>query len=196
MNSKWGTESLLCPGAQQGFYSHHLTYSSEVYEDSKFSTSLSTLTIVSPLKIIFILIQMTWYLTVITICHFPSKEWCWEFFLVHIGHLYIFWWSVFQILCLFLIGVICFFWRRQWHPTLVLLPGKIPRMEEPGRLQSMGSLRVGHDWVTSLSLFTFMHWRRRWQTTPVFLSGESQGQGSLVGCHLRGRTESDITELT
>jgi len=48
-------------------------------------------------------------------------------------------------------------------------------MEEPGRLQSMGSLRAGHDWTTSLSLFTFMHWRRKWQPTPVFLPGESQG---------------------
>ena len=56
--------------------------------------------------------------------------------------------------------------------------------EEPGRLQSMGSLRVGHDWATSLSLFTFMCWRRKWQPTPVFLPGESQGRGSLVGCHL------------
>ena len=52
----------------------------------------------------------------------------------------------------------------------------------------MGSLRVGHDWATSLSLFTFMHWRRKWQPTPVFLAGESQGQGSLVGCCLWGRT--------
>ena len=57
---------------------------------------------------------------------------------------------------------------------------KIPWMEEPGRLQSMGSLRVRHDWATLLSLFTFMHWRRRWQPTPVFLPGESQGPGSLV----------------
>ena len=57
-------------------------------------------------------------------------------------------------------------------------------MEEPGRLQSMGSLRVGHNWATSLSLFTFMHWRRKWQSTPVFLPGESQGRGSLVGCGL------------
>ena len=40
-----------------------------------------------------------------------------------------------------------------------ILAWKIPWMEEPGRLQSMGSLRVGHDWATSLSLFTFMHWR-------------------------------------
>ena len=69
-------------------------------------------------------------------------------------------------------------------------------MEEPGGLQSMGSLRVGHDWVTSLSLFTFMHWRRKWQPTPMFLPGESQGRGSLVGCHLWGRTELDTAEAT
>ena len=68
-------------------------------------------------------------------------------------------------------------------------------MEEPGRLQSMGSLRVGHDRATSLSLFTFMHWRRKWQPTPVFLPGESQGRGSLVGCRLWGRTESDMTDV-
>ena len=49
---------------------------------------------------------------------------------------------------------------------------------------------------TSLSLFTFMHWRRKWQPTPVFLPGESQGQWSLVGCRLWGRTESDTTEAT
>ena len=47
-----------------------------------------------------------------------------------------------------------------------------------------------------LSLFTFMHWRRKWQRTPVFLPGESQRQGSLVGCRLWGRTESDTTEAT
>ena len=57
---------------------------------------------------------------------------------------------------------------------------KIPWMEEPGRLQSVGSLRVRHDWATSLSLFTFLNWRRKWQPTAVFLSGESQGWGSLV----------------
>ena len=50
--------------------------------------------------------------------------------------------------------------------------------------------------ATSLSLFTFMHWRRKWQPTPVFLPGESQGPGSLVGFHLWGRTESDTTEVT
>ena len=76
------------------------------------------------------------------------------------------------------------------------LAWKIPWMEEPGGLQSMGSRRVGHDWATSLSLFTFLHWRRKWQPTPLFLPGESQGQGSLVGCHLWGRIEADMTEAT
>ena len=73
---------------------------------------------------------------------------------------------------------------------------KIPWTEEPGRLQSMELLRVRHNWATSLSLFIFMHWRRKWQPTPVFLPGESQGRGSLVGCCLRGHTESDTTEAT
>ena len=76
------------------------------------------------------------------------------------------------------------------------LAWKIPWAEEPGRLQSMGLRRVRHDWATSLSLFTFMHWRRQWQPTPVFLPGESQGRGSLVGCRLWGCTESDTTEAT
>ena len=75
-------------------------------------------------------------------------------------------------------------------PHFIIFAWKIPWTEEPGRLQSMGSLRVGHGWVTSLSLFDFMHWRRKWQPTPVFLPGESKGQGSLVGCCLWGRTES------
>ena len=39
-------------------------------------------------------------------------------------------------------------------------------------------------------------WRRKWQPTPVFFPGESQGQGSLVGCHLWGCAESDTTEVT
>ena len=74
------------------------------------------------------------------------------------------------------------------------LAWKIPWTEEPGGLQTMGSLRVGHDWATSLSLFTFMNWRRKWQPTPVFLPGESRGRGSLMGCRLWGRIESDTTE--
>ena len=86
--------------------------------------------------------------------------------------------------------------RRQWHPTPVLLPGKSHGPQEPRRLQSMGSLRVGHDWVTSLSLFTFLRWRRKWQPTPVSLPGESQGRGSLVGCRLWGhRVGHDWSDL-
>ena len=70
-------------------------------------------------------------------------------------------------------------------------------MEEPGRLQSMGSLRVGHDWATSLSLFTFIHWRRKWQPNPVFLPGESQGWGSLVGCRLwDAQSQTQLKQLS
>ena len=76
------------------------------------------------------------------------------------------------------------------------LAWKIPWTEEPGGLQSMESHRVGQDWATSFSLFTFMHWRRKWQPTPVLLPGESQGRWSLVGCHLCGHTESYMTEVT
>ena len=71
---------------------------------------------------------------------------------------------------------------------------KIPWMEEPGGLQSTGSQSQ-----TRLSNFTFTfhsHWRMKWQPTLVFLPGESQGQKSLVGCHLWGRTESDMIEAT
>ena len=63
-------------------------------------------------------------------------------------------------------------------PHSSTLAWKIPWTEEPSRLQSMGSLGVRHDWATPLSLFTFMHWRRKWQPTPVFLPGESQGRGA------------------
>ena len=86
--------------------------------------------------------------------------------------------------------------EKAMTPHSSTLAWKIPRTEEPGRLQSMGSLRVGHDWATSLSLFTFTHWRRKWQPTPVFLPGESQGEGSLVGRRLWGHTELDMTEVT
>ena len=81
-------------------------------------------------------------------------------------------------------------------PHSSTLAWKIPWMKEPGGLPSMGSLRVGHDLVTSLSIFTFMHWRRKWKPTPVFLPGETQGHGSLVGFHLWGHTDSDTTVVT
>ena len=62
-------------------------------------------------------------------------------------------------------------------------------------MQSMGSLRVRHDWATSLSLFTFMQWRRKWRTTPVFLPGESQGRGSLVGSPAAAMQETWVWSL-
>ena len=86
--------------------------------------------------------------------------------------------------------------KKAMAPYSSTLAWKIPWMEEPDALQSMGSPRVGHDWVTSLPLFTFMHWRRKWPPTPVFLPGESQGRGSLVGCRLWGSMELDMTEAT
>ena len=147
-----------------------------------------------------------------------------------------------------------YFWRRQWHPTPVLLPGKshgqrsLVGCSPWGREESDTTERlhfhfpecswdsltsfslfegegngnplqysclenpmdggawwaavqgVAQSWTRPsdflLSLYTFMHWRRKWQPTPVFLPGESQGRGSLVGCHLWGRTELDMTEAT
>ena len=117
-----------------------------------------------------------------------------------------------------------------------ILAWRIPRTEEPGRLQFMGlqsqtrlsnftfihregngnplqysclenTMDGGAWWATvhgvakswtrlSNFTFTFMHWRKKWQPTPVFLPGESQGWQSLVGCHLWGCTESDTTEVT
>ena len=88
------------------------------------------------------------------------------------------------------------FREKAMAPHSSTVARRVPWMEEPGRLQSMGSLRLGHDWVTSLSLSTFMHWRGKGQPTPVFLPGESHGQRSLVGCSPWGRTESDTTEAT
>ena len=86
--------------------------------------------------------------------------------------------------------------EKAMAPHSSTLAWKIPWMEEPRRLQSMGLLRVRPNWATSLSLFTFMHWRWKWQLTPLFFPGESEGWGSLVGWHLWGHTESDTTEAT
>ena len=88
------------------------------------------------------------------------------------------------------------FLEKAMATHLSTLAWKIPWMEEPGRLQSLKLLRVGHNWVTSLSLFALMHWRRKWQPTPVFLPGESQGWGSLVGCRLWGRTRTRLKWLS
>ena len=80
-------------------------------------------------------------------------------------------------------------------PHYSTLAWKIPWMEEPGGPQSMGSLRVGHDFTFTFT-FHFMHWKRKWQPIPVFLDGESQGWGSLVGCRLWGhRVGHDWSDL-
>ena len=69
--------------------------------------------------------------------------------------------------CVCLCANTMLFAEKAMAPHSSTLAWKIPWVEEPGRLQSMGSLRVRHDWATSLSLFTFIHWRRKWQPTPV-----------------------------
>ena len=78
-------------------------------------------------------------------------------------------------------------------PYSSTLAWKIPWMEVPSSLQSMGSLR------TRLSDFTFtFHFHaleKDMATHSMFLPGESQGRGSLVGCRLWGRIESDTTEV-
>ena len=68
-------------------------------------------------------------------------------------------------------------------------------VEEPGRLQSMGSGRVRHDWATSLSLFTFLCWGRQWQPTPVFLPGESQGRVSQSLTRLKRLSSSSSSVM-
>ena len=83
--------------------------------------------------------------------------------------------------------------EKEMAPHSSPLAWKIPWMEEPGRLQSTGSLRIGHNWVTSLSLFTLMHWRRKWHPTPVLLPGKSNGRKSLVGCSPRGLSDFPFT---
>ena len=93
-----------------------------------------------------------------------------------------------------------YYQRRHWHPPPVLLPGKshgwrsLVGCSPCDRKESDTTERLHFHF--SLSLFTFMHWRRKWQPTPVFLPGESQGQGSQVGCRLWGHTESNTTEVT
>ena len=119
-------------------------------------------------------------------------------------------------------------WSLGWEDPLEeglaahsnILAWRISWMEEPGRLQSMASQRVGHDWpqkqqhtymwgflaaqmVKSLpamqetwvwSLGWENPWRRAWQPTLVFLLGEFHGQRSLEGYNPWGHKESDTTE--
>ena len=87
--------------------------------------------------------------------------------------------------------------EKTMAPHSSTLAWKIPWMEEPGGPQSMGSLGVRHDWATSFSLFTFLHWRRKWQPTPVFLPGKSRGRGRLGGLPSMGlhRVRHDWSDL-
>ena len=78
-------------------------------------------------------------------------------------------------------------WEKVMAPHSSILAWKIPWVEEPGRLQSMGWRRVGHNWATSL--FTFMHWGRKWQPTPVFLPGDP-GHGGAWWAAICGVTHS------
>ena len=87
--------------------------------------------------------------------------------------------------------------EKAMAPHSSTLAWKIPWMEEPGGLQSMGSWRVGHDWATSLSLFTFMHWRRKWQPTPSVLAWRIPGTGEpgrlpSMGWHRVGHDCSNL----
>ena len=80
-----------------------------------------------------------------------------------------------------------------WKASKCLTTGS--GSKEEGEEEERGEKGEGEKESVAL-IFIFCNWRRKWQPTPVFLPGESQGRGSLVGCRLWGRTESDMTEGT
>ena len=84
--------------------------------------------------------------------------------------------------------------RWQWHPAPVLFCLENP-MDIGAWQGSVHGIAKSRTHLGDFT-FTFMHWRRKWQPTPVFLPRESQGRGSLVDCHLWGLKESDMTEVT
>ena len=81
--------------------------------------------------------------------------------------------------------------EKAMAPHSSTLAWKIPWTEEPGGLQSMGSLQVGHKWATSLSLFTFMHWRRKWQPTQYSCLENPRDRGAWWAA-VYGVTQSRI----
>ena len=99
-------------------------------------------------------------------------------------YLYLIWYIIFKN----------FYYLVVPHPTPVLLPGKSHGQRSLVGCSPWGR-EVGHDWATSLSLFTFMHWRRKWQPAPVLLPGESQGRGGLMGCRLWGHDWSNLAAV-
>ena len=80
-------------------------------------------------------------------------------------------------------------------PHSSTLAWKIPWTEEPGRLQSMGSRRGGHDFTFTFT-FHIHALEKEMATHSSVLAWTIQGRGSLVGCCLWGRTESDMTKAT
>ena len=88
-----------------------------------------------------------------------------------------------------------FFSKKAMAPYSSTLAWKIPWTKESG--VAVPGVAASRTRLSSFAFtFHFHHWRRKWQPTPVFLPGESQGRGSLVGCPLWGRTESDTTKVT
>ena len=80
-------------------------------------------------------------------------------------------------------------------PHSSTLAWKIPWAEEPGA--AVSGVAASRTQLSGFAFtFQFHHWRRKWQPSPVFLPGESQGPGSLLGFRLWGRTELDTTEAT
>ena len=134
---------------------------------------------------------LTWLLT--ALCSSPKWALPWKpWLLLHWGlkqhRSYVIWGYVMATLWLCYSNVMASTLPAM-APHSSTLAWRIPWTEEPSGLKSMGLLRVGHNWATSLSLSIFMHWRRKWPPTPVFLPGDSQGWGSLVGCRLWGHIE-------
>ena len=92
------------------------------------------------------------------------------------------WWSCsFQSYKYSICAVLCCSLEKAMAPHSSTLAWKIPWMEEPGRLQSMGSLRGGHDWATSLALFTFMALEKEMATHSSVLAWRVPGTGEPGG---------------
>ena len=122
------------------------------------------------------------------------KSFTYTCFLIHLPHFWNIWAVLHHVPLRNRKWLQYVFWKmiseKAMAPHSNTLAWKILWTEEPGELQSMGSLRVGHDWATSLSLFTFMQWRRKWQPTPVFLPGESQEEGGAWWAAVYGVAQS------
>ena len=87
-------------------------------------------------------------------------------------------------------------WRRKWHPTPVVLPGKSHGWRSLVAYSPWGPKESDTTEQLQFTHFTLYHWRRKWQPTPVLLPGESHGQKSLAGHGPWGCRESDMTEVT